>query len=146
MPPSCWHVNKEKEAGMTETESFLAHTSAAPETRPFWEAARQHRFVLPVCRACGKAHWYPRLVCPLCNAHEIDWRDASGLGSVYSLSVARRASPPYALAYVTVDEGPTLLTNIVGAEFDSIEIGMRVRVVFRDQEGALPAPTFTPVR
>ena len=52
------------------------------DTEPFWSAAREHRFVVPTCRACGKAHWYPRAVCPFCGAEKIEWRAASGRGTI----------------------------------------------------------------
>ena len=63
-----------------------------------------------VCRSCGKAHWYPRALCPFCFSADIDWRQASGAGAIYSFSVMRRASPPHAIAYVTLAEGPSVLT------------------------------------
>ncbi|SHH51307.1 DUF35 OB-fold domain-containing protein, acyl-CoA-associated [Pollutimonas bauzanensis] len=57
----------------------------------------------------------------------------------------RRAAQPFAAAYVTLDEGPTLLTNIVDCDFDKLSIGGRVSVVFVpvDEEGAV-VPMFAP--
>ena len=117
-----------------------------PETRPFWEAAAQGRFLLATCTACNRPHWYPRTMCPLCGAPEVEWRPASGRGSIYSVTVARRADPPYALAYVTLDEGPTMMTNIVGCDLDALAIGQRVRVTFRPGPTGLPIPMFEPDR
>ena len=54
------------------------------ETRPFWDAAKAHKFVLQHCGDCGKYVHYPRAVCPHCNGRNMDWRDASGDGSVQS--------------------------------------------------------------
>jgi hypothetical protein len=56
----------------------------------------------------------------------------------------RRVSPPYALAYVTLDEGVSMMTNIVECDFDAIRIGQRVRVVFVPTEGGPPVPMFRP--
>lgn len=126
-------------------ETFRSLTAAAPEIRPFWEAARRGRLVLAHCKACDRPHWFPRVVCPLCGSRDIEWREASGHGTVYSVSVARRAAPPYALAYVTLDEGPTMLTNIVDCDVDRVAIGQKVKVVFKERPDALPAPMFTPV-
>jgi len=126
-------------------ETFRSLTAAAPEIRPFWEAARRGKLLLAHCTACDRPHWFPRVVCPLCSSCDIEWREASGRGTVYSVSVARRATPPYALAYVTLDEGPTMLTNIVDCDVDGIVIGQKVKVVFMERADALPAPMFTPL-
>ena len=126
-------------------ETFRSLTAAAPEIRPFWEAARRGKLLLAHCTACDRPHWFPRVVCPLCSSCDIEWREASGRGTVYSVSVARRATPPYALAYVTLDEGPTMLTNIVDCDVDGIVIGQKVKVVFKERADALPAPMFTPL-
>lgn len=128
-----------------DDDTFRSLTAAAPEIRPFWEAARRGKLLLAHCTACDRPHWFPRVVCPMCGSRDIDWREASGRGIVYSVSVARRATPPYALAYVTLDEGPTMLTNIVDCDVDGVAIGQKVRVVFKLRADALPAPMFTPL-
>lgn len=132
-------------ASSISDETFRNLTAAAPEIRPFWEAARRGKLLLAHCKACNRPHWFPRVVCPMCGSHDIDWREASGCGTVYSVSVARRATPPYALAYVTLDEGPTMLTNIVDCDLDGVAVGQKVKVVFKERPDALPAPMFTPV-
>ncbi len=114
------------------------------ENAPFWNAAQQGRLVVPTCGACGKAHWYPRAICPFCGAETIDWRAASGVGTIHSFSVMRRAKEPYAIAYVTLAEGPSMLTNIVDCDFDALRIGQAVRVVFGETENGLPVPLFRP--
>jgi uncharacterized protein len=114
------------------------------ETRPFWNAAREGRFLVPVCAACGKAHWYPRAICPFCAGEHVEWRQASGKGTIYTFSVMRRVSEPYAIAHVTLAEGPTMLTNIVDCDFDKLSIGQKVAVVFKDSESGQPVPMFTP--
>ena len=115
-----------------------------PESRPFWHAAREGRFLVPVCTACGKAHWYPRAICPFCTSGAVEWREASGRGTIYTFSVMRRVREPYAIAHVTLDEGPTMLTNIVECDFDALRIGQPVAVVFRDSEDGQPVPMFRP--
>jgi len=42
-----------------------------PETKPFWDAAREGRFLVPFCSACSKAHWYPRAICPFCTSDKV---------------------------------------------------------------------------
>ena len=114
------------------------------ETAPFWNAARHGRFVVPVCAACGRAHWYPRAVCPFCDSEKMEWRPASGRGSIYTFSVMRRVKEPYAIAHVTLAEGPTMLTNIVDCDFDKLSIGQAVAVVFKESENGQPVPMFAP--
>jgi len=114
------------------------------ESKVFWDAARAGRFLVPFCSACGKAHWYPRAICPFCASDRIEWRAASGKGTIYTFSVMRRAKDPYAIAHVTLAEGPTMLTNIVDCDFDQLRIGQPVTLVFRETENGPPAPMFTP--
>ena len=114
------------------------------ETEPFWNAARERRFVVPVCGGCGKAHWYPRVVCPFCGAESIEWRAASGHGTIYSFSVMRRAEEPYAIAYVTLAEGPTMLTNVVDCDLEALHVGQSVRVAFADTKNGPAVPMFRP--
>jgi uncharacterized OB-fold protein len=114
------------------------------ENEAFWNAMREGRFTVPVCSACGKAHWYPRAICPFCSSDKVALRDASGKGTIYTFSVMRRAKEPYTIAYVTLAEGPTMMTNLVDCDFDKISIGQPVMVVFKETEGGPPVPVFTP--
>jgi uncharacterized protein len=114
------------------------------ETRPFWDAAREGRFMVPFCSVCGKAHWYPRVICPFCASDRIEWRPGSGKGTIYTFSVMRRAKDPYTIAHVTLAEGPTMLTNIVDCDFDKLRIGQTVAVVFQKSEDGTPVPMFKP--
>ena len=114
------------------------------ESKAFFDAARQNRFMIPVCSACGKPHWYPRAICPFCASDRMQWREASGRGTIYSYSVMRRAKDPYVIAHVTLAEGPTMLTNIVDCDFDQVRIGQPVTVVFKETENGSPAPMFRP--
>ena len=116
------------------------------ESQAFWDAARGRRFVVPVCAACGKAHWYPRAICPFCASDKIEWRAASGKGTIYTFSVMRRVTEPYAIAHVTLAEGPTMLTNIVDCDFDALAIGQPVTLVFQETENGPPVPMFKPVK
>jgi hypothetical protein len=115
-----------------------------PETKPFWESAEEGRLLLKRCRSCGEVHYYPRAYCPFCGSGETEWQPASGGGTIYSYSVMRRAEAPYAIAYVTLDEGVTMMTNLVDCDLDAIRIGQRVRLVFKPTEGGPPVPAFTP--
>ena len=115
------------------------------ETKPFWDAAAEGRFVLRFCNGCGRPHWYPRAICPFCFNDDGAWREAGGTGVIYSFSPMRRASEPYVIAYVTLDEGPTMMTNIVFCEIDALRIGQAVTVVFQPTIAGPPIPVFKPL-
>jgi hypothetical protein len=113
-------------------------------TAPFWEAAKQGVLKIRRCTACRQPHWYPRAICPFCFG-DTEWADSRGTGEIYSLTVTRRAGPiPFAMAYVRLDEGVTMLTNIVDCDLDSVRIGHRVKVVFKPTESGQMLPMFAP--
>src|ERR1700722_3323348 len=114
------------------------------EGKTFFDAARQGRFLIPVCTACNRPHWYPRAICPFCASDKVEWREASGKGTIYTFSVMQRVKEPYAIAHVTLAEGPTMLPNIVDCDFDQLRIGQPVAVVFQETEGGPPVPMFKP--
>lgn len=115
------------------------------ETQAFWNAAKEGRFLIKHCSSCDRTHWYPRAICPFCHSDRTFWKEASGKGTVYTYSVMRRAQVPFATAYVTLEEGPTLLTNLVECDFDHLAIGMPVEVCFAPtQDDAFVMPVFRP--
>ncbi len=115
-----------------------------PEVQPFWDAAGRGEFLIKGCQKCSQVHFYPRAICPFCGSDRTEWRPASGRGTVYSYSVMRRAEVPYAIAYVTLEEGPTMVTNLVDCDLDRLRIGQAVRLVWKPTEGGPPVPMFTP--
>ena len=115
-----------------------------PDTQAFWEAAEKRQFLIRTCTACGRAHWYPRTICPFC-ASATRWTEASGRGIIYAFSIMRRAEVPYAIGYVTLTEGPSMLTNFVQCDFERLAIGQDVKVVFIPSHNGPLVPAFTPV-
>jgi hypothetical protein len=127
-------------------ERKIAPPAVNAEVKPFFDAAAQGKLLLKKCAACGAHHHYPRALCPHCFSGRTEWVEARGTGTVYSYSVLRRGVPvPYCIAYVTLDEGVTMLTNIVDCDLDVVRIGQKVKVVFKPSEGGPPVPMFTPV-
>jgi uncharacterized OB-fold protein len=116
------------------------------EAEPFYAAAAEGRFLIKRCTACGQAHWYPRAICPFCLSAETVWEESPGEGVVYTFSIMRRSpTGPYAIGYVTLDEGPAVLTNFVDCEPDALKIGQRVKVRFAPSEGGPPVAVFGPL-
>jgi uncharacterized OB-fold protein len=129
---------------MATTRRAIPAPPSSPDTTPFWDAAARGTLLVKRCRACGQLHYYPRPLCPFCFSDATEWHEAAGTGRIYAYSVMRRADVPYAIAYVTLDEGVTMMTNLVDCDFDALRIDQRVRVVFSPTEGGPPVPTFTP--
>lgn len=117
-----------------------------PEHAEFWAATAEGRLLLRRCTACRQLHWHPRGQCPFCMSDALQWEPAAGTGDIYTLSVCHRVGPvPFAIAYVRLDEGITMLSNIVDCDLDTLHIGQRVRVVMKAAEDGTKVPMFTPV-
>ena len=129
---------------MATAQRTIPAPQATQETKAFWDGAAQGKLLLKKCRSCGEAHYYPRPLCPFCGSDATEWQAAAGTGTLYSYSVMRRAEVPYAIAYVTLDEGVTMMTNLVDCDFNRLKIGQRMKVVFTPTDGGPPVPTFTP--
>lgn len=115
-----------------------------PETLAYWQAADAGRLLVKRCTACGEHHHYPRDICPFCWSEATEWREAAGTGTVYSFSTMGQGEAAYTLAYVQLDEGPVMMSNLVGADPASWTVGRRVRVVFAPSEGGHAVPVFEP--
>jgi uncharacterized OB-fold protein len=126
-------------------ERKISDTALNPGDEPYFEAAARGKLMLKKCTACNEVHHYPRALCPFCWSDKVEWVEAKGTGVIYTYSVTRRGGPvPYCIAYVTLDEGPKLMTNIVDTDLDTVKIGQRVKVVFKKSEGGTAIPMFTP--
>ena len=116
-----------------------------PESLPFWQAADEGRYLIKKCNSCGQVHHYPRDICPFCLSADTVWQDSPGTGVVYSFSTMGKDDAAYTLAYVTLDEGITVMTNLVDCDPQKVNIGQKVRVIFQPTEGGHAVPMFTPV-
>ena len=115
----------------------------SPETRTFWEAAKEKRLLLPQCNHCGRFFFPPAQRCRYCLSTDIAWVESKGMGRIYSFVVYHRsyhpsfeADIPYVVAIVELDEGVRLLSNIVGTPPETVRCDQRVRVTFMEREGA----------
>jgi uncharacterized OB-fold protein len=115
-----------------------------PETLAYWQAADAGRLLVKRCSACGEHHHYPRDICPFCGSEATEWREAAGTGTVYSFSTMGQGEAAYTLAYVQLDEGPVMMSNLVGAGPGAWAVGQRVRVAFAPSEGGHAVPVFEP--
>ena len=118
---------------------------------PFWAATRERRLVLQWCRSCDRPVHFPRDACPSCLGTDLEFRPASGRGTVYAGSVMPKpANPmmagrePYAVALVDLDEGVRMMSNIVGVDADSVHVGMGVRITWEPLSDGRNLPQFEP--
>lgn len=123
------------------------------ETRPFWDATREGRFLLKRCQACGAAHHYPRPHCPACWSEEVEWEQASGRATLYTWSVVygNDLPPfgdrvPYVVAAVDLEEGPRVMTNIVGCDPAALAVDMALVVDYEVRTDEVTVPVFRPAR
>lgn len=128
----------------TYRPSTLSDPVANPETAMYWKAFSERRFLVPQCEECGKHHWYPRAHCPFCYGAVIP-KPSQGTGQIYSFSViGQKDSGPYVLAYIELDEGPRLLSNIVTDDVATLVAGTPVRVEFEPSPNGQLLPVFRP--
>jgi uncharacterized OB-fold protein len=123
---------------------------SSPVSEPFWEATKQRRLLVQWCLDCDKAVFYPREICPGCMASNLEWREASGRGTLHSFTV-NHLSPnpsggegPFAIALVELAEGPRMMTNLVGLATDELKVGMGVQVCWEELPDGRNYPTFQP--
>jgi uncharacterized OB-fold protein len=121
------------------------------ETQPFWDGARADKLLIRRCLDCLKTHFYPRPFCPTCWSTNVEWMEASGRATLYTWSVVHRNDlppfgdrVPYVAAVVELEEGPRMITNVVESEFDSLEVGMALRVAYQPISDDVTIPVFAP--
>ena len=120
-------------------------------TRPFWEATRDHKLVMPRCKTCSDLFFYPREVCPNCLSSDLEWVAVSGRGRVYSYTVVHQAAnpafredTPHVYAIVQLDEGPKMVSNLVECAIEDVEVDMPVTAVFDDVTPEVTLVKFRP--
>jgi len=127
------------------SERVIPSPATNPEIQKFLDAANEDKLLIMRCKDTGKHYFYPRARSPFTLSENVEWVQAKGTGKIYSVSVMKAAKPNYAIGYVTLDEGPKLVTNFVDCDFDSLKVDQKVKVVFKTTEdGKQKLPCFTP--
>lgn len=125
------------------------------ETRGWWEGAGRGEIVLQRCTSCGRWQHKPRAICVTCLTDTIEHVVASGRGTVHTFTVTHQNGVPpfndhlpYVMAYVELEEGPRVLTDIVGCDPADVRIGQAVVADFslaeRDDGEAFAVVRFRP--
>jgi uncharacterized OB-fold protein len=131
------------------TEKFVPRPT--PETQPFWDGCARGELLVQRCRACERWYFPPRPFCPRCWSDDVEWRAVSGRGTLHSYVINHRPAPgfeadtPYAIAVVQLEEGPRLLSNVLGIENtpERLVLDMPLEVTF-EPRGDLHLPQFQP--
>ncbi len=117
-------------------------------SQPYWDACRRGELTIQRCKDCGAHLFYPVHMCPDCASLDIGWVRASGRGTIYSLSALVQATdpdhagPPTILALVALEEGPVMMSNIVGPGAQDAQIGDAVAVEFESVSDEIALPMF----
>lgn len=115
------------------------------DSAPYWQGARGNKLLLQRCSDCGTLRFFPRYLCTECGSDNTGWVEAAGQGTVHSFTVVHRAAfpefqerTPYVVALIDLEEGPRMMSNIVGADALDVAIGDAVTVEFetRGDDGA----------
>lgn len=120
-----------------------------PETAPYWEGAAAGELRIQQCTSCGEHYFYPRPFCPRCGSDRVEWRVVSGRAVLVSYVINHRpvppTDPPLVIALVQLEEGPRMMSNVVGVEPlpENLPLGMPLQVAF-EQRGEYAIPVFTP--
>lgn len=118
---------------------------------PFFDGARDGRLMLQHCTACKGWSFPVRERCPHCFSAKLEWRQASGRGTLYTFAIMHQvmnpgfaSSVPYNVSQIDLDEGVRMVSNIVGVANDALRIGMALEVFFDDVDGDVRIPKFRP--
>ena len=123
-----------------------------PETREFWDGTRAGELRLQRCRACARAYFPPRPFCPHCASRDVETFRASGRATLYSYVIHHRESPgftpPYAIAVVALEEGPRMMTSLVGVPQtpEALLLDMPLEVEFQALDDEISLPVFRPAK
>lgn len=135
---------------MTTYEKPLPVTTDG--SQPFWDACRRHELVIQQCEQCGHRRWPIGPVCTECLSPETTWVPIAGTGEVWSwityhqaFNTAFAQDLPYNVALIRMDEGHTMISNLVDIEPEEIQLGQRVQIVFDDVTDEVSIPRFRPV-
>ena len=123
---------------------------AVPETQEFWDGLKQGEFRLQRCKAgCPDVIWPPRPFCPSCGKREVETFAGSGKGKLHSYVINHRAAPgfediaPYGICIVQLDEGPKLMTHVLGVDQTPEALGHALELLIDTAERALYAEAYT---
>lgn len=134
-------------------EPARARPKPTPETQHYWDGAKSGELLLQRCDECSHVYFPPRPFCPKCASRKVSVARASGKATLYSYVINHRPAapgftPPYAIAVVTLEEGPRLMTSIIDCPQtpEALELDMKLEVAFQKLDDAITLPVFKPAK
>ena len=122
---------------MSQLNDTLSVSREPPKPRSFskayWDATREKRLIVQYDKRSGKYQFFPRATSIYDGRRDLEWREVSGKGELFSYTIAHRARPPFqghepfAIGLVTLDEGVNVMANIVHCTRDQLKIGLPVK-------------------
>jgi uncharacterized OB-fold protein len=124
------------------TPSLRPRPAINADNAAVWEGYRHHELRIPRCNSCGMGTFPPSPRCAACGAFDMGFVVASGRGRLYSFSVVHQPKVagfryPLPVGLVELDEGPRIVTDLVGVTPDQLRVGMRLEVDWLDSHPAL---------
>lgn len=123
------------------------------DSERYWASAHDHDLQLQRCTVCGRFRFYPSRACHYCQSLEFEWAEVSGRGEVYTYSILKRArgNPfeellPLTLVLVKLEEGPTMMSNLIDCPGEDVRIGLPVEVAYEDLDDEISLPVFRPAK
>ena len=137
---------------------YMAYEKAlpqpTPETQEFWDGLRRHELRIQRCQDCDQFYFFPRPFCPAegCRSLNVEWETVSGKGKLHTYVISERGfgpwadDAPYVIAVVELDEGPRMLTNLVGVEPDPKQLpaDLPLEIFYDDVTDEVTLPKFQP--
>jgi uncharacterized OB-fold protein len=122
-------------------------------SKVFWDGCREGKLLYQHCKDCGEVIFFPKYLCPNCMSHNLEWLESKGRGKIGTFTVTYNFAPPafmaevpYCVAIIDMDEGYRMMSNMVECDFDELECGMPVEVVFDSVTDEVTLPKFRPVK
>jgi uncharacterized protein len=121
---------------------------AEPDSSAFWAATASHELTYQRCSECERVVFYPRRHCPYCASLQLSVHKSTGMGKIYTFTIVRRSDHPFfgqrvpfVIAWIELDEGFRMLSNVIDTGLDQLTIGLPVQVQWEDYDD-LSIPVF----
>lgn len=117
---------------------------------PYWDSARARQLRLQRCQDCGTWRFPPSTICAQCLSESYAWEPISGRGTIWSWIVMHQhyfpaglqRDLPYNVIFVTLEEGPQMISTLVDCDIDSAVCGAEVDIAYDECEPNLILPKF----
>ena len=133
---------------MKDNRNFIYPLKGKADT-PFWNGLRERKFLLQKCRVCGEVFFPPRIICPECFSDDLKHIEAKGTGILYAFTEIfvpmLGFDSPYVLGLIELDENPGRFISRIDVSYETLRVGMKIKVTFVDAAKNLTLHQFVPV-